>query len=187
MKTFITLICWCRRQLFWDHGRLICPSVSLQWFMKGGIKNCSNNCIFLQIDFMSIEKITILLQYHKNPKSPEKVAAKYLSLNLNTGFTWNNEFIRVDPDQTAPLVWSGSTLFAKTCLSEKLRIIKVTFKSHQSKMFCTAMILLLRGFIVTCMSSISPTSRWGGELRLYLQCQPKGWENAGLTLKPLIQ
>ena len=28
----------------------------------------------------------------------------------------------VDPDQTAPLgaVWSGSTLFAQTCLSENL-------------------------------------------------------------------
>ena len=23
-----------------------------------------------------------------------------------------------DPDQTAPIVWSGSTLFAQTCLSE---------------------------------------------------------------------
>ena len=26
----------------------------------------------------------------------------------------------VDPDQTAPLIWSGSALFAKTCLSENL-------------------------------------------------------------------
>ena len=33
----------------------------------------------------------------------------------------------VDPDQTAPLgaIWSGSTLFAQTCLYEKLRIIIV--------------------------------------------------------------
>ena len=26
----------------------------------------------------------------------------------------------VDPDQTAPLAWSGSTLFAQACLSENL-------------------------------------------------------------------
>ena len=26
----------------------------------------------------------------------------------------------VDPDQTAPLVWSGSALFAQVCLSENL-------------------------------------------------------------------
>ena len=32
----------------------------------------------------------------------------------------------VDPDQTAPLgaVWSGSTLFAQTCLSENLGTIR---------------------------------------------------------------
>ena len=43
----------------------------------------------------------------------------------------------VDPDQTAPLVWSGSALFAKACLSENLGslrycytpiVIKVTSK-----------------------------------------------------------
>ena len=26
----------------------------------------------------------------------------------------------VDPDQTAPVVWSGSALFAQACLSENL-------------------------------------------------------------------
>ena len=33
---------------------------------------------------------------------------------------------RVDPDQTAPLgaVWSGSALFAKTCLSENLGTLR---------------------------------------------------------------
>ena len=30
----------------------------------------------------------------------------------------------IDPDQTAPLVWSGSALFAKTCLSENLGILR---------------------------------------------------------------
>ena len=32
----------------------------------------------------------------------------------------------VDPDQTAPLgeVWSGSALFAQTCLSENLGILR---------------------------------------------------------------
>ena len=32
----------------------------------------------------------------------------------------------VDPDQTAPLeaLWSGSTLFAQTCLSENLGILQ---------------------------------------------------------------
>ena len=30
----------------------------------------------------------------------------------------------VDPDQTAPSVWSGSTLFPQTCLSEKLGSLK---------------------------------------------------------------
>ena len=32
----------------------------------------------------------------------------------------------VDPDQTAPLgaVWSGSTLFAQTCLPEDLGILR---------------------------------------------------------------
>ena len=39
----------------------------------------------------------------------------------------------VDPDQTAPLVvvWSGSALFAQTCLSENLWAIPQTFfKNH---------------------------------------------------------
>ena len=29
-----------------------------------------------------------------------------------------------DPDQTAPLVWSGSALFAQTCLSENLGVLQ---------------------------------------------------------------
>ena len=42
----------------------------------------------------------------------------------------------VDPDQTAPLgaVWSGSALFAQTCLSEnlgKLRYRFIQIKSNQ--------------------------------------------------------
>ena len=30
------------------------------------------------------------------------------------------EFQSLDPDHTAPEVWSGSTLFAQTCLSKNL-------------------------------------------------------------------
>ena len=42
----------------------------------------------------------------------------------------------VDPDQTAPLVWSGSALFAQTCLSENLgklryvEILNIWFKKN---------------------------------------------------------
>ena len=38
----------------------------------------------------------------------------------------------VDPDQTAPLgaVWSGSTLFAQTCLSKNLEKTTVSFSTH---------------------------------------------------------
>ena len=50
----------------------------------------------------------------------------------------------VDPDQTAPLgaVWSGSTLFAQTCLSEKLgsslqiRIIRCPLKGKWTSTKC---------------------------------------------------
>ena len=35
----------------------------------------------------------------------------------------------VDPDQTAPLgaVWSGSALFARTCLSENIMVLYLDF------------------------------------------------------------
>ena len=40
----------------------------------------------------------------------------------------------VDPDQTAPLVavWSGSALFAQTCLSENLGSLQYVLYQHKS-------------------------------------------------------
>ena len=57
----------------------------------------------------------------KNPKTSdtENIAIVILKLGQKHAVGIANS---VDPDQTAPLgaVWSGSALFAKTCLSEKL-------------------------------------------------------------------
>ena len=38
----------------------------------------------------------------------------------------------VDPDQTAPIgaVWSGSALFAQTCLSENLGTLRYNIKNN---------------------------------------------------------
>ena len=69
------------------------------------------------------------MQFHcmlKNPKILETRKFAVITLKVEQdGFSYKNaEGIanRVSPDQTAPLgaVWSGSALFALTCLSENL-------------------------------------------------------------------
>ena len=44
----------------------------------------------------------------------------------------------VDPDQTAPLgaVWSGSALFAQTCLSKYLGKLELVFIKHYAPNIC---------------------------------------------------
>ena len=72
--------------------------------------------------------------YHKNPKKLDtrKIAViilKFKQLWLYHRIMSQKDANRmansVDPDQNAPLgaVWSGSTLFAQTCLSENLGIL----------------------------------------------------------------
>ena len=62
-------------------------------------------------------------------RSPEKIAiftykiwTKWLYCTIMRPKSADRMANRVDPDQTSPLgaVWSGSTLFAQTCLSENL-------------------------------------------------------------------
>ena len=82
-------------------------------------------------------------QYCKNPKNLDtrKICFNYPKIYLWNYLIWIFRRVKrlnaedgmansVDPDQTAPLgaVWSGSTLFAQTCLSENLGKF-CTFKS----------------------------------------------------------
>ena len=50
----------------------------------------------------------------------------------------------VDPDQTAPLVWSGSALFAQICLSENFE--KLLYQNILGKFRILLMILIIFPF-----------------------------------------